>query len=125
MKRTCKSVCLLTSSQFWPFLLAIPTFAVPIIYIYLTFQCHWHDCGALFKIFNNLFEYGYFHSYDWGQDHFNVHFTPFFYILALFISIGRSLFFYMLLHALSFAASGWLYYKFAKNVLSSSSLAVL
>jgi uncharacterized membrane protein len=71
--------------RLWPLMLGILIYTIPVIYLYMTFQCHWHDCGALLNIINNLFERGYFYSYDWGRDHFNVHFTPFFYLLSPFV----------------------------------------
>jgi uncharacterized membrane protein len=125
MKPTWVFLCMRACSHLWPLALATLIFVLPIIYLYLTFQCHWHDCGALLNIINNLFERGYFYSYDWGRDHFNVHFTPFFYMLSPFVYLSRGLFFYLLLHALAFAATAWVYHKFAKQVLDSSSLAAL
>jgi len=109
----------------WPLMLAIPPFFLPITYMYLTFQCQWHDYGALFNIINNLFELGYFYSPDWGFDHFNVHFTPFFYILSPIIHVSDSLLFYLLLHSFAIVTSIWIYYRFAKKVLKSSPLATL
>jgi uncharacterized membrane protein len=125
MKRMQGLLLKLDFGQFWPLVLATPIFVLPVIYLYLTFQCHWHDCGALLNIINNLFERGYFHSYDWGRDHFNVHFTPFFYILSPFVYFSRGLFFYLILHALAFVTSTWVYHKFAEQVLGPGSLAVL
>jgi uncharacterized membrane protein len=115
----------LAVGRLWPLMLAVLIYVLPVTYMYLTFQCHWHDWGALLNIINNLFERGYFHSYDWGLDHLNVHFTPFFYVLSPFVRLSRSLFFYVLLHALVFATSAWVYHQFAKEVLHSSSLAAL
>ena len=111
--------------QLWPLMLATPIFVLPIIYVYLTFQCYWHDCGALFYIINNLSDRGYFYSYDWDMDHLNVLFTPFFYMLSPFIYLSRGIFFYLVLHAIAFAAGAWVYHKFAKEILGSSSLAAL
>jgi hypothetical protein len=71
--------------QLWLLMFATPIFVLPIIYVCLTFQCYWHDCGALFYIINNLSNRGYFYSYDWDMDHLNVLFTPFFYMLSPFI----------------------------------------
>ena len=56
---------------------------------------------------------------------FNNHFTPFFYVLSPLVHLTRSLFFLLLLYSLAFATSAWLYYKFAKEILGSSSLAAL
>jgi Predicted membrane protein (DUF2079) len=125
MKCALRFVCRLACGRLWPLMLAVLIYVLPVIYMYLTFQCHWHDWGALLNIINNLFERGYFYSYDWDLDHLNVHFTPFFYVLSPFVHLSRSLFFYVLLHALVFATSAWVYHQFAKEVLRSSSLAGL
>jgi uncharacterized membrane protein len=97
----------------------------PVVYTYLTFQCHWHECGVLINIINNLFERGEFYYYDWNMDYFNVHFAPFFYLLSTPVHLARSLFFLLLLYSLAFATSAWLYYKFSQEILGSSSLAAL
>jgi uncharacterized membrane protein len=125
MSRLQKPLCGLAFSQLWPLALATPIFVLPILYLYLTFQCHWHDCGALLNIINNLFDLGYFHSFDWSRDHFNVHFTPFFYLLSPFVYLSRGLFFYLILHALAFAGNAWVYHKYAEQLLGPGSLAVL
>jgi uncharacterized membrane protein len=115
----------LAFGQLWPLTLAALVCVLPTSYMYLTFQYHWHDAGALLHMINNLFERGYFYSYDWGRDHLNVHFTPFFYVLAPLVHLTRSLFFFLLLHALACATSAWLYYKFIQKILGSSSLSAL
>jgi uncharacterized membrane protein len=125
MKRARIFLCILDLGQLWPLMLATPIFVLPIIYVYLTFQCYWHDCGHLLDIINNLFERGYFYSYDWDMDHLNVLFTPFFYMLSPFVYLSRGLFFYLLLHAIAFAACAWAYHKFAKEILGLPSLAAL
>jgi uncharacterized membrane protein len=111
--------------RLWPLTLATLIYVPPIIYMYLTFQCHWHECGVLINVINNLFERGEFYYYDWNMDYLNNHFTPFFYVLSPLVHFTRSLFFLLLLCALAFATSAWLYYKFTQEILGSSSLAAL
>jgi uncharacterized membrane protein len=119
------SVYRLAFGQLWPLMLAILIYVTPIIYLYLTFQCQWHDCGTLINVINNLFERGEFYYYDWNMDYLNNHFTPFFYVLSPLVYLSRSLFVLLLLFSLAFAISSWLYYKFAQEILSSSSLSAL
>jgi uncharacterized membrane protein len=111
--------------QLWPLTLATLIYVPPVMYMYLTFQCHWHECGVLLNIINNLYERGEFYYYDWNMDYLNNHFTPFFYVLAPLVHLTRSLFFLLLICSLAFAISAWLYYKFAQEILGSSSLAGL
>jgi uncharacterized membrane protein len=125
MKGAWMFMCRLSCGRLWPLTLATPIYVLPIIYMYLTFQIHWHDSGTLLNIINNLFERGEFYYYDWNTNYFNNHFTPFFYVLSPLVHLARSLFFLLLLFALAFAASAWLYYKFAKEVLGSSLPAAL
>jgi uncharacterized membrane protein len=125
MKGAWMFVYRLPFSRLWPLALATPIYVLPIMYMYLTFQIHWHDSGTLLHIINNLFERGEFYYYDWNTDYFNNHFTPFFYVLSPLVHLARSLVFLLLLFSLSLATSAWLYYKFAKEVLGSSSLATL
>ncbi len=51
----------------------------------------WHDQGHLFTIITNLFRKGYFYSPDWQIDHFNVHFTPIFYLIAPILHLSENL----------------------------------
>ena len=125
MKYTWITVGMRVFGHLWPLTLAVLVCVLPTTYGYLTFQYQWQDAGALLHIINNLFERGYFHSYDWGFDHLKLHFTPFFYVLAPLVHLTRSLFFFSLLHALACAISAWLYYKFAKAILGSSLLGAL
>jgi uncharacterized membrane protein len=115
----------LAFGRLWPLTLATPIYVLPIIYMYLTFQLHWHDSGTYLNVINNLFERGGFYYYDWNMDIFNQHFEPVFYVLSPLVHLTRSLFFLVLFYSLTFATSAWLYYKFAQEVLGSSSLAVL
>ena len=115
----------LTCGRLWPLPLAMLIYVPPIIYMYLTFQFHWHDSGSHFNAINNLFERGEFYYYDWNMDIFNIHFVPVFYVLSPLVHLTRSLFFLVLFYSLAFATSAWLYYKFAKEILGSSSLAAL
>ena len=115
----------LAFGRLWPLTLATLIYVLPIIYMYLTFQFHWHDSGTFLNVINNLFERGEFYYYDWNTDIFNFHFVPVFYVLSPLVHLTRSLFFLVLFYSLAFATSAWLYYKFAKEILGSSSLAAL
>ena len=115
----------LAFGRLWPLMLAMLIYVLPIIYMYLTFQFHWHDSGTLLNVINNLFERGEFYYYDWNTDIFNFHFVPVFYVLSPLVHLTRSLFFLVLFYSLAFATSAWLYYKFAQEILGSSSLAAL
>ena len=55
--------------RLWPLMLTTPIYVLPIIYMYLTFQFHWHDSGSHFNAINNLFERGEFYYYDWNMDY--------------------------------------------------------
>jgi uncharacterized membrane protein len=125
MKCAWMFMCQLTCGRLWPLTLATPIYVLPIIYMYLTFQFHWHDSGTYLNVINNLFEHGEFYYYDWNMDIFNQHFEPIFYVLSPLIHLTRSLFFLVLFYSLAFATSAWLYYKFAKEILGSSPLAAL
>jgi uncharacterized membrane protein len=125
IKRAWMYVYRLAFGRLWPLTLATLIYVPPVIYMYLTFQCHWHECGVLINVINNLFERREFYYYDWNMDYFNVHFVPFFYILSPLVHLTRSLFFLLLLCSLAFATTAWLYYKFVEEILGSSSLAAL
>ena len=118
-------MCRLAFGRLWPLTLAMLIYVPPIIYMYLTFQFHWHDSGTYLNVINNLFERREFYYYDWNMDIFNQHFEPVFYILSPLVHLTRSLFLLVLFYSLAFATSAWLYYKFAKELLGSSSLAAL
>jgi len=125
MKCSLMSMGRLVFDRLWPLALAVPIYVLPTIYMYLTFQLHWHDSGTWLNAINNLFERGEFYYYDANMDIFNIHFMPIFYVLSPLVHLTRSLFFFLLLCSLAFATSAWLYYKFAKEILGSSSLAAL
>lgn len=112
-------------NQLRPLMLAMLIYITPIIYMYLTFQFHWHDSGSHLNAINNLFERGKFYYYDWDMDIFNIHFVPVFYVLSPVVHLTRSLFLLVLFYSLVFATSAWLYYKFAREILCSWSLAPL
>jgi uncharacterized membrane protein len=115
----------LALGRLWPLTLATLIYVPPIIYMYLTFQFHWHDSGTFLNVINNLFERGEFYYYDWKTDIFNFHFVPVFYILSPLVHLTSSLFLLVLFYSLTFATSAWLYYKFAQEILGLSSLAAL
>ncbi len=115
----------LAFGRLWPLTLATLIYVLPTIYMYLTFQFHWHDSGTFLNVLNNLFERGEFYYYDWNTDIFNFHFVPVFYVLSPLVHLTRSLFFLVMFYSVAFATSAWLYYKFAQAILGSSSLAAL
>ena len=61
-------MCRLGFGRLWPLTLATLIYVLPIIYMYLTFQFHWHDSGTFLNVINNLFERGEFYYYDWNTD---------------------------------------------------------
>lgn len=107
---------------FWSLLF----FWTPTFLQYRNLNLAWADQGQLFAIVTNLFIKGNFYSYDWQMDHFNIHFTPFFYILSVILHYTyEHILTFISLHSLaeSFAVLGL--YKLSETILKDRGLALV
>ena len=117
----------MTSRKFYVglFFLFFVFFSVPVSYQYLSLQLQWHDTGHLFRIICNYFQLGDFHSLDWGQDHFNIHFTPIFYLIALLLKISPTLPFYLAIHVLALTLASFVFFIISRDLVSSKNQAFI
>lgn len=108
------------------FLWSLLFFWTPTFLQYRNLNLAWADQGQLFAIITNLFIKGSFYSYDWKMDHFNIHFTPFFYILSVVLHYSyEHILTFISLHSLgeSFAVLGL--YKLSWTLIKDRRLALI
>ena len=106
-------------------LLFLLIFSAVSAYQFFTFQLDWHDTGHLYHIIMNVFSKGYFASYDWQTDFLNIHFTPFFYVLALLYKLLPGVEGFLFLNAAVMAVYFLVIVKFAELVSGSRAQGLL
>lgn len=98
-------------------------FTWPLYMEYAKLNLAWADVGSLFSVITNFFQMGSFYSYDWKMSHFNIHFTPFFLIMALALKIYEHVLFFISLHGLALGIGAFFLYKISYHILKNVYLA--